>query len=128
MSEPRSVVQLVTDRRFGSYLAGNFVSNVGNWFQNVAAGIVVFQLTGSNTLVGLVSVLQFLATLILSPWSGALADRHDRKRLLMLSQAISAAGALCGSDSKALKGCQGSGPYSPQRVSSGSVLPSGSLP
>ncbi len=94
MSEPRSVVQLVTDRRFGSYLAGNFVSNVGNWFQNVAAGIVVFQLTGSNTLVGLVSVLQFLATLILSPWSGALADRHDRKRLLMLSQAISAAGAL----------------------------------
>ncbi len=70
------------------------MSNVGNWFQNVAAGIVVFEVTGSNTLVGLVSVLQFLATLFLSPWSGALADRHDRKKLLMLAQVISAAGAL----------------------------------
>jgi MFS family permease len=82
------------DRRFGPYLAGNFVSNIGNWFQNVAAGIVVYELTGSNTLVGLVSVLQFMATLLLSPWSGALADRFDRRNLLILAQAISASGAV----------------------------------
>jgi len=94
MAQSRTALQLIADRRFGSYLAGNFFSNMGNWFQNVAAGIVVFQITGSNTLVGLVSVLQFLATLLLSPWSGSLADRHDRKRLLMLAQAVSTAGAL----------------------------------
>lgn len=94
MVDSRTTWQVVTDRRFGSYLAGNFVSNVGNWFQNVAAGIVVFQITGSNTLVGVVSVLQFLGTLLLSPWSGALADRQDRKRLLMSAQVISATGAL----------------------------------
>jgi MFS family permease len=90
----RTSTQLITDRRFGPYLLTNFVSNVGNWFQNVAAGIVVFQLTGSNTLVGMVSVLQFLATLALAPWSGSLADRRDRRKLLMLAQAISASGAL----------------------------------
>jgi len=90
----RTSTQLLTDRRFGPYLYTNFVSNVGNWFQNVAAGIVVFQLTESNTLVGMVSVLQFLATLALAPWSGSLADRRDRRKLLMLAQAISAAGAL----------------------------------
>ena len=84
----------MVDRRFGPYLGGNFVSNVGNWFQNVAAGIVVFELTGSNTLVGMVSVLQFLATLALAPWSGALADRLDRRKLLMSAQVVSAAGAL----------------------------------
>ena len=90
----RTTRQLLTDRRFGPYLATNFVSNVGNWFQNVAAGIVVFAVTGSNTLVGMVSVLQFLATLALAPWSGSLADRRDRRKLLMLAQAISASGAV----------------------------------
>lgn len=94
MSESRPPAKLFLDRRFGPYLGGNFVSNIGNWFQNVAAGIVVFQLTGSNTLVGMVSVLQFAATLALAPWSGALADRLDRRKMLMLAQGISASGAL----------------------------------
>ncbi len=94
MSRPRTSLQLMVDGRFGPYLGGNFVSNIGNWFQNVAAGIVVFQLTGSNTLVGMVSVLQFLATLALAPWSGALADRLDRRKMLMLAQVVSAVGAF----------------------------------
>ena len=94
MSGSRTSLQLMVDRRFGPYLGGNFVSNVGNWFQNVAAGIVVFELTGSNTLVGMVSVLQFLATLALAPWSGALADRLDRRKMLMSAQVVSALGAL----------------------------------
>lgn len=94
MAPSRSSLRLVSDRRFGPYLAGNFTSNVGNWFQNLAAGIVVFQLTGSNTLVGMVSVLQFLATLALSPISGSLADRFDRRKLLILAQAVSAIGAV----------------------------------
>lgn len=89
-----STLRVLRDRRFGPYLAGNFTSNIGNWFQNVAAGIVVFQLTGSNTLVGAVSVLQFLATLILSPYSGSLADRLDRRKLLILAQVVSASGAV----------------------------------
>jgi MFS family permease len=94
MSTNRTTLRLVTDRHYGPYLAGNLTSNLGNWFQNVAAGIVVFQLTGSNTLVGMVSVLQFLATLTLSPLTGSIADRADRRKLLMLAQAISAAGAV----------------------------------
>lgn len=93
-SRSQSSLRLLRDHRFGPYFAGNFTSNVGNWFQNVAAGIVVYQLTGSNTLVGTVSVLQFLATLLLSPWSGALADRFNRRKLLILAQAISATGAV----------------------------------
>ncbi len=93
-TEARSLFSAIRDRRFGPYLAGNFTSNIGNWFQNVAAGIVVFQITGSNTLVGTVSVVQFLATLFLAPWSGAMADRFDRRKLLILAQGVSAAGAL----------------------------------
>lgn len=107
MAQSRTALQLVADRRFGSYLGANFFSNVGSWFQNVAAGIVVFQITGSNTLVGLVSVLQFMATLLLSPWSGSLADRHDRKKMLMLAQAISASGALALAIWVGLEGVEG---------------------
>lgn len=106
-SEPRSSLRLLADRRFGPYLGGNFTSNIGNWFQNVAAGIVVYQLTGSNTLVGMVSVLQFLGTLLLSPWSGALADRFDRRKLLILAQAISASGAIGLALWVALEGVEG---------------------
>ena len=93
-TRPRSSLRLLRDHRFGPYFGGNITSNIGNWFQNVAAGIVVYQLTGSNTLVGTVSVLQFLATLLLSPWSGAMADRFNRRKLLILAQAISATGAV----------------------------------
>jgi len=94
VSENRTSLRLIRAPRFGPYIVGNFASNIGNWFQNVAAGIVVFQLTGSNTLVGTVSVLQFLATLLLSPYSGALADRFSRRKLLILAQCISATGAV----------------------------------
>ncbi|HEX6222445.1 MAG TPA: MFS transporter [Acidimicrobiia bacterium] len=94
MAENRTSLRLIREPRFGPYIIGNFASNIGNWFQNVAAGIVVFQLTGSNTLVGTVSVLQFMATLLLSPWSGALADSFDRRKLLILAQCISATGAV----------------------------------
>lgn len=94
MTTSKTSFRVLSDRRFAPYLAANFTSNLGNWFQNLAAGIVVFGLTGSNTLVGMVSVLQFLATLVLSPLSGSLADRFDRRKLLIIAQAISASGAV----------------------------------
>lgn len=94
MAGRETSLRLLRDPNFGPYLGANFTSNLGNWFQNVAAGIVVFEITGSNTLVGTVSVLQFLATLFLAPWSGAMADRFDRRKLLILAQAISLSGAV----------------------------------
>ena len=93
-SEPgRGAGALLVDRTFGPFFAGSLVSNAGNWFQNLAASVVVYRLTGSNTLVGVVSVLQFAATLVLSPWAGVAGDRHDRRRLLILAQVISFVGA-----------------------------------
>ena len=92
--DPRGLGGLLADRTFGPYLAGNLLSNTGNWFQNVAAGLLVFAVTGSNTLVGVVGVLQFGATLLLSPVAGAVADRVDRRRLLLGAQVLGAAGAL----------------------------------
>ena len=91
--EPRSFVGLLGDRIFGSFFYANALSNVGNWFQNVAAGIVVYDLTGSNIAVGAVSVLQFAATMLLTPWMGGLTDQVNRQRVLVVGQSIAFAGA-----------------------------------
>ncbi|MGI8938473.1 MAG: MFS transporter [Iamia sp.] len=89
----RSPWALLGDRTFGPFFAGSLVSNAGNWFQNLAAAVVVYELTRSNTLVGLVSVVQFSATLVLSPWAGVAGDRFDRRHLLISAQLVSLVGA-----------------------------------
>jgi MFS family permease len=77
------------DRNFGPYLLGNFASNCGTWFQNIAQALLVYQMTHSTLLVGAVNFAQFIGSLVLAPWAGAAADRFDRRRLLMTVQAAS---------------------------------------
>lgn len=89
----RGFRRLLADRTFGPFFVANSLSNTGNWFQNVAAGIVVYDLTGSSTAVGAVSILQFAATMLLTPWMGGLTDRVDRQRMLLTGQAIAFVGA-----------------------------------
>ena len=91
---PRGAVALLGDRRFGPYVVGQWLSNTGNWFHNVAIGIVVFQVTGSNTLVGTLTGLQYLFTLLLAPLAGQLSDRLDRRRLLLGAQTSGLVGAV----------------------------------
>ena len=90
----RSFSDLLHDRVFAPFFYANVLSNTGNWFQNVAAGIVVYGLTGSNTAVGAVSILQFTATMLLTPVAGRLTDRVDRKRMLLVGQFVAFLGAL----------------------------------
>lgn len=90
----RTVRALLLDPIFGPYFIGNLVSNCGTWLQNIAAAIVVYRLTGSTVMVGLVSVLQFAASLLLSPWAGALSDRVDRRRLLVGGQLLAFVAAV----------------------------------
>lgn len=85
--------RLLVDRTFGPWFWGNVVSNSGNWLFNVVAAVVVFQLTGSALLVGLVSAAQFVPAVVLAPLAGAISDRVDRRRLLAIAQSVSAAAA-----------------------------------
>lgn len=94
----RGPIALIRDRTYGRYFTGKLVSSIGIWSQNIAAVIVMWDLTGSAFLVGAVSVTQFLGPLLLAPWTGAMSDRFDRRHLLMLGRAISgiAAAILAG--------------------------------
>ncbi len=92
--ESSTFATLLGDRVFGPFFFANSLSNIGNWFQNVAAGIVVYDMTGSNTAVGAVSMVQFGFTLLLTPWMGGLSDRINRQRMLLMGQTIAFVGAL----------------------------------
>jgi predicted MFS family arabinose efflux permease len=82
----RPAWRVVTQRDFGVYFAGSALSNIGTWFQNIAAGLLIYELTGSTLLVGAVNFAQFLGAFVLAPWAGAAADRFDRRKLLMVTQ------------------------------------------
>jgi MFS family permease len=76
------------------YFAGQLASLSGNWMQVVAEIWLILTLTGSGLAVGVTTALQFLPLLLVGAWGGALADRLDKHRLLMVTQALMALPAL----------------------------------
>lgn len=70
------------------WFAGAFVANIGTWMQRVAQDwLVLTVLTDdSGVAVGITTALQFGPSLVLSAWAGLLADRLDRRKLLMFTQ------------------------------------------
>lgn len=76
------------------FFVGLLVSNVGTWMQMTAMSLVVYQLTGNGTDIGITLFCQFLPMLLLGSWAGAVADRHDKRRMAIITQALQAAQAL----------------------------------
>jgi MFS family permease len=72
------------------YLAGNVCSNVGTWLQNTAQIVLAYQLTDSVVGVGLVIGSQFAGPLLCGPWAGVIADRLDRRHVLIATHVASA--------------------------------------
>jgi len=72
-------------RNYRLWFVGALVANVGTWMQRVAQDwLVLTQLSDeSGVAVGITTALQFLPVLVLSPWAGLLADRVDRRKLLV---------------------------------------------
>lgn len=74
--------------------AGELISAVGSGLTSFGLGVYVFQQTGSAGSMALVTLLAFLPTLLLSVPAGVLADRYDRRLLMMLGDGCSALGIL----------------------------------
>jgi MFS family permease len=87
---PAAVLALVRQRNFGPYFFGNALSASGGWFQNLAASLLVYRLTHSAFLLGLLNFCQFIPVLVLAPWAGSAADRFNRRRLLLTAQTTAA--------------------------------------
>jgi MFS family permease len=76
------------------WFAGQVVSISGNWMQTVAEMWLVVHLTSSGVAVGITAALQFLPILLFGALGGVFADRCDKRRLLMVTQALMALPAL----------------------------------
>jgi len=79
-------VRLIRDRNFAPYFVGNASSASGTWFQNLAASLLIYRLTHSAFLLGVLNFCNFVPVLLLAPWAGSAADRFDRRRLLLATQ------------------------------------------
>jgi MFS family permease len=79
---------------FRLYFAGQSISLVGTWMQLVAQSWLVLQLSGSGTVLGLVVAAQFLPVLVAGPYGGLVADRANKRRLLLATQSALAILAL----------------------------------
>src|SRR5580704_10719316 len=70
------------------YVAGQSVSLIGTWMQMAAQSWLVLTLTGSATALGVIVALQTLPVLLLGPYGGVVADRVDKRRLMVALQCL----------------------------------------
>src|SRR3954453_13056048 len=78
-------------RNFRLFFSGQLISQVGNWLTMIAQTLLVLHLTNNGLAVGLLVGCQFLPVLVLGAWSGLVADRSDKRKLLMIVQTFAMA-------------------------------------
>ncbi len=74
------------NRNFRIYIIGQIISLIGTWLQATAQGWVVWELSKSEAMLGLITALGFLPQLFLGPFAGVWADRLDRRKILIGTQ------------------------------------------
>jgi MFS family permease len=90
----RRSVSSLSVPNYRRYFTGQVISITGNWMQTVAEMWLVVQLTSSGFAVGLTAALQFLPILLFGAYGGVIADRRDKRKLLMVTQVLMAIPAL----------------------------------
>jgi MFS family permease len=78
----------LTHRNFRLFWWGQLISLTGTWMQSVAQGWLMHRLTGSALMLGVLGFAQFLPVMFLSLWAGVVADRMDKRRLILITQTL----------------------------------------
>src|SRR5438046_3060472 len=73
-------------RNFRLFFAGQLISLTGTWMQNTAQGWLVYQLTGSKLLLGVVAAVGSTPMMLFSIWGGSVADRHSKRKIVLCTQ------------------------------------------
>jgi MFS family permease len=82
----RETFRALRHRNYQLFFSGQLISLVGTWMDQVAESWLVYRLTGSALLLGTVAFASQIPVFLLAPIGGALADRHDRRRILVATQ------------------------------------------
>ena len=97
LAEPSSALALFKvfrHRNYRLFFSGQLVSLMGTWMQSVAQGWLVYSLTHSPFLLGLTSFCAQVTVFFIAPFGGMIADRVDRRRMLMWTQSLSMVQAI----------------------------------
>jgi MFS family permease len=84
-----SLLRALRHRNYRLFFAGQSLSLVGTWITRIATGWLVYRLTGSALLLGIVGFCGQVPTLFLAPVAGVFVDRWDRHRVLIVTQVLS---------------------------------------
>lgn len=85
-----AILRALAHPNYRLYFGGQLLSIMGNWMQQIALSWLVYRLTGSTVMLGLVTFAGQIPNLFLAPVGGILSDRFPRRRLLMATTALSA--------------------------------------
>ncbi|MFI5056338.1 MAG: MFS transporter [Actinomycetota bacterium] len=75
-------------RNFRLFFTGQLISQVGTWLTSIALVLLVLHRTGSGIAIGLLTAAQFGPILILGAWAGLVADRSNKRTLLLVTQSL----------------------------------------
>ena len=82
----RQTFAALKHRNFRLFFFGQLISLTGTWMQNTAQSWLVYQLTGSKLLLGIVAAVGSAPMLLFSLWGGSVADRHPKRTVLLCTQ------------------------------------------
>src|SRR5438105_10737849 len=88
-SRLRLAMRSLRYRNFRLFFGGQLISLIGTWMQNIAQAWLVYRLTGSSLLLGTVGFASQIPVFVLAPIGGAVADRHNRHRVVIATQTAS---------------------------------------
>jgi MFS family permease len=84
----KTVFRALRHQNYRLFFGGQSISLVGTWMQQIAVSWLVYRMTHSAFLLGLVGFSSQIATFLLAPLAGVIADRYHRHRLLLITQSI----------------------------------------
>ncbi|MCB0749663.1 MAG: MFS transporter, partial [Ignavibacteriae bacterium] len=82
----KDILRALKSRNYRLFFSGQGISLIGTWMQQIALGWLVYRLTDSAFLLGLVSFASQIPTFLLASFAGVLADRYDKHKIIIITQ------------------------------------------
>src|SRR5690606_34122981 len=80
------IFRALKHRNYRLHFTGQAISLMGTWMQRIAVSWLVYRLTESALVLGVVSFVTLIPSLILSPFIGSFVDRHQKYRIVLMTQ------------------------------------------
>ena len=84
----RSTFRALRNRNFRLFFTGQLISQAGTWLTTIALTLLVLDITHSGVAIGLLVACQFGPVLLFGAWGGLIADRSDKRKLLLITQTL----------------------------------------